>query len=234
MIPLDSLLYKLINNMPTKEEWSRINRGNKNRGRAFERKVADELGWTRIPYSGGMGGEWGKGDVVDGFYNQNGFWIVECKTQPQGSAANVSIKGEWITKTFNAARDANRNPLIATRLKHKHSSWVFLPQASYVFLRNMTTKGWREPYNREESEPSPIETPDVVWTTKARGEEKGFTVQRSWMDEKEWELALIVVVDEKPAGETDEEYYWWMMSLDKFKSLIHDFDIMIYDEEEEE
>lgn len=209
-------------------DWSKLNRNNKNRGRAFERKVAEVLNWTRIPYSGGMGAEWGKGDVVDGFYTQDGYWVCECKTQQKGGLRNVSVRSGWVDKMFDAAVKSSRHPLIATSLYGEAEAFVFLPENSYVFLRNMTTSGWRLPHEEEENKPSPIEMPDVIWTTKARGDGMGFVVQRSWIDaHSDWTMAMIVVQREKKGSPQlpPQEFKWFCLRLKDFRDLIHEFDV---------
>lgn len=94
-------------------DFARVGRLNKNRGRAFERSVAEYLEWTRVPYSGAMS-DWGGGDVVDGFYEQSGYWSAECKTQPK--SPSLSVKPKWIKQMQKGATNG-RTPIIITRNK---------------------------------------------------------------------------------------------------------------------
>jgi hypothetical protein len=94
-------------------DFKRIGRNNKNRGRAFERHVADFLGWTRVPYSGAQK-DWGGGDVIDGFYTKDGFWTAECKTQKARPDNAILIKAKWIGQMLSAATP-ERRPIIIVK-----------------------------------------------------------------------------------------------------------------------
>lgn len=94
---------------------SRTSRNNKSRGRGFENVVADLLGWTRVPYSGGSK-QWGGADVVDGFYKKKGLWAIECKTQvvKGDKPANIDIKHKWVSQMLGGAV-GGRHGVIAVR-----------------------------------------------------------------------------------------------------------------------
>jgi hypothetical protein len=58
--------------------------------------------------------DWGGGDVVDGFYEKDGYWSAECKTQPK--SPNFSVKAKWIKQMQKGAVNG-RTPIIITRNK---------------------------------------------------------------------------------------------------------------------
>ena len=64
------------------EKQKRINRNNRKRGGAFEKRVADYLGFEVVPYSG-SNARFGYGDV------RNNEWLIECK--------NIKLNGNKIT-----------------------------------------------------------------------------------------------------------------------------------------
>lgn len=176
--------------------WKKLGRNNKNRGRAFEKKVAAVLNWTRVPYSGGSGA-WGEGDVVDGFYARRGKWFAECKTQPYG-VGNVSIRKKWIDRCLESARKENRLPVIITSLYGRSEAWVFLPFKSWFRWCHETG------LNRDIQ---------AQWNTVARGA-GGFCVQKKLLDE-DFRIAQLLVI-----GKDDTVYPWIIMSLDHFKELV--------------
>lgn len=106
---------------------ARRNRANKNRGREFENRCAKFLGWTRVPYSGAQA-HWGKGDVVDKFYEQTGEWHAECKTTI-GQKTGLSINGKWITQMQNHSH--SRRPILFFTRKASTDIWVLLPLMSW-------------------------------------------------------------------------------------------------------
>ena len=65
-----------------KEKQKKINRRNRKRGGAFEKRVADFLGFDVVPYSG-SNARFGYGDV------RNEEWLIECK--------NITPDGDKIT-----------------------------------------------------------------------------------------------------------------------------------------
>jgi hypothetical protein len=118
---------------------ARRNRANKNRGREFENRCAEKLGWTRVPYSGAQA-HWGKGDVVDRFYEKDGEWHAECKTTI-GQKTGLSINGKWIKQMQNHA--ASRRPILFFTRKASATTWVLVPLMSwfhFIGIKNIETR----------------------------------------------------------------------------------------------
>jgi hypothetical protein len=106
---------------------ARRNRANKNRGREFENRCAKALGWTRVPYSGAQA-HWGKGDVVDRFYEKDGEWHAECKTTV-GQKTGISINGKWLKQMRDHA--PTRRPVLFFTRKASTNIWVLAPVISW-------------------------------------------------------------------------------------------------------
>ena len=96
---------------------SRINRNNRERGKAFENKVAKLLGFIRVPYSGSAE-EYGLGDVRDKESQKDARWIGECKTMTPKSTAEINyiIQAKWLI---------GKNSIIA-RAKKQGNKFAFL------------------------------------------------------------------------------------------------------------
>ena len=83
----------------------RINRNNRKRGSAFEKRVADYLDMDVVPYSG-SNSRFGWGDVRDTV------WLGECKNiTPNGH--KITIKTEWIYKNEERAKQIDHIPFLA-------------------------------------------------------------------------------------------------------------------------
>lgn len=152
-------------------DFSKIGRNNKNRGRAFERSVAELLKWQRVPYSGGVK-EWGGGDVVDGGLGRNaGLWASECKTQQPGPVSSISIKKKWVSQMLGAATDTRRPILIVKNVKDKvDDAFVFMLDDTFEWFVKSIRAAIGLNYDRSTRE-------DIVFETKLRGEGHNFVVQ---------------------------------------------------------
>lgn len=76
---------------------SRINRNNRERGKDFERKMADLLGFFRVPYSGAAAG-YGEGDLRDAEDREKSLFLGECKTITPRSQREINyvLKRDWL------------------------------------------------------------------------------------------------------------------------------------------
>lgn len=119
-------------------DFKKIGRNNKNRGRQFEREVADLLGWTRVPYSGAIK-EWGGADVVDGFFTKRGFWAAECKTEilKGDGPANLNIREKWIKQMLGGEQGGRRGILIVRRVRTGGKPGVKGPRPYVVMFEDV-------------------------------------------------------------------------------------------------
>ena len=67
-----------------KSRQKKINNNNRKRGGAFEKRVADYLGFDVVPYSG-SNARFGYGDV------RNEEWLIECKNKESGETNKIDI-----------------------------------------------------------------------------------------------------------------------------------------------
>lgn len=186
-------------------DWAKLGRNNKNRGRAFEKRFAALMGWVWV---GTLRQTLQEGDVVDGFWKQDGFWVAECKTQQRGAKDNISVTDGYITQAYLSAARTGRLPVIAIHLVGLRDDYVFLPQVVAISLMD-----------RIGSEPL---KPDVRFTTVARGGGRGFVVQRSWMKSSKWDIAQVVVCEKGGDGIVGS---WLMMRDFHFKSVLDEHDM---------
>ena len=88
-----------------KEAQKRINNNNRKRGGAFEKRVADFLGFEVVPYSG-SNARFGYGDV------RNEKWLIECKNITL-NGDKLTIQQKWIEKNRERADIYNKLSAIA-------------------------------------------------------------------------------------------------------------------------
>jgi hypothetical protein len=76
---------------------SQRNRNNRERGKAFEVKIAKFMKWWRVPYSGSSD-LYGLGDVRDHEDQRESRYAVECKsiTPKSTKEVNFIIKQDWL------------------------------------------------------------------------------------------------------------------------------------------
>lgn len=198
-------------------DWSTLGRRNKNRGYAWERRVADTLGWTRV---GKIRHTLQKGDVVDGFWGRNGNWIGECKTQPRG-VGNLNVTDGYHKQLYDSGLRSDRYPALFLHLVPEPSGWAILPWTAISFIVAQTGC-----------------EPDVVWTTKSRGRGYGFTIQRRWINKSLWDIAQInvsITAKNRPArvvnwAAADTKMIWWLMRLSYFKEFIDKHKLWVPDD----
>lgn len=186
---------------------SKRNRANKNRGRAFERKVADLLGWTRVPYSGGVK-EWGGGDVVDGYFKNNGIWAAECKTQQP--KASISITDKYINQAIGAVAHSGRFPIIVVKHVGQKHGYVFMTTAGYDYIEDFLKPGAKS---------KRLDVPK-------RGKGEGFIVPVSAMPPEGDVLQVYVVQTRTGYGR-----YWYVVRLDTFADVVRANKLMSFDAE---
>lgn len=188
---------------------SKRNRANKNRGRAFERKVADLLGWTRVPYSGGVK-EWGGGDVVDGYFKNNGQWAAECKTQQP--KASYSITDKYIRQAMSATTHNGRFPVIVVKHVGQKHGYVFMTTAGYDYIEDHFKPGTK--FRK-------LDAPK-------RGKGEGFIVPVDAMPRENDILQVYVVHTRTGYGR-----YWYVVRLDTFADIVTTNKLMSFDRERE-
>lgn len=119
---------------------SKRNRNNRQRGKAFEKKVADFLGFYRVPYSGSAE-NFGLGDVRDRESQDDSLTLGECKSITPRSKAQVNyiLREDWLigkTGVLDHARKSDKLPWLSFT-KVRSALWfvVILPQHFRMFLR---------------------------------------------------------------------------------------------------
>lgn len=96
---------------------SRTNRNNRERGKAFENKMAKFLGWWRIPYSGSSE-LYGLGDIRDHEDQNKARYIGECKSITPRSVKEINyiIQEKWLvgkdSVVARAKKQGNKLPVL--------------------------------------------------------------------------------------------------------------------------
>ena len=118
----------------------KTNRGNRNRGKAFERKVAEYLGYFRVPLSGSAE-MFGLGDVRDVESQDESLTIGECKSISPRSKTEVNyiVKESWLigkNGIIGKCAKKGKMPWLALT-KVRSSLWyvILLPQHFRMFIR---------------------------------------------------------------------------------------------------
>lgn len=102
----------------------KINRCNRKRGSAFEKRVADFLGFEVVPYSG-SNARFGYGDV------RNDKWLIECKNiTPDGD--KLTIKQLWIEKNRERADAVDKNSAIAFMPAGKTDKFILMEYEDFA------------------------------------------------------------------------------------------------------
>jgi hypothetical protein len=208
---------------PNYEAQSRIGRNNKNRGRAFEKKCATALGWTRVPYSGGSG-EWGKGDVVDGFHTKKGIWVAECKTQDGTTSGNLSVKDKWLKQMQKEADETTRVPVLFLRLNGDTNSFVLLPEQSHAYLYEQVQQKEARVGNAN-TDYAGMVFPEYDFDVFTRGNGDGFVLDGDIRRYAERGTVIVVAFNKK----TDEHKKYYVMHFDDFKTVVRDLSIMAFE-----
>lgn len=200
--------------MPDKQDWQRVGARSRDRGKSFERDIADMFGWRRVPFSG-RNAEFGEGDVIDGTVGGAGFWLAECKMRTRGSETVVIERG-WIHQMADCAERSGRFPLLVVGTKHdrdkpSRNAVVLLPPESRDFLfdrvvhaRNRVDFSWA-PRNRHELH---------RWIIARRTTGGGFVITRGELEGAVAGVQVLTDTDEH----TDQT--WLVFKVDAFALLV--------------
>jgi hypothetical protein len=96
---------------------SKTNKNNRERGKAFENKMAKYLGWWRIPYSGSSE-LFGLGDIRDTEDKATARYMGECKSITPRSAKEINyiIQEKWLvgkdSVVARAKKEGNKFPVL--------------------------------------------------------------------------------------------------------------------------
>lgn len=108
------------------EKQKRINRNNRKRGGAFEKRVADYLGFEVVPYSG-SNARFGYGDV------RNNEWLIECKNIKL-NGNKITIKQLWIEKNRERADNVNKKSCIAWMPAGRTDKFILMEDIDFCYL----------------------------------------------------------------------------------------------------
>lgn len=108
------------------EKQKRINRNNRKRGGAFEKRVADFLGFEVVPYSG-SNARFGYGDV------RNDKWLIECKNIKL-DGDKLTIKQLWIEKNRERAGMYNKASAIAFMPAGRIDKFILMEYEDFSIL----------------------------------------------------------------------------------------------------
>lgn len=109
-----------------KEQQKKINRRNRQRGGAFEKRVADYLGFEVVPYSG-SNARFGYGDV------RNDEWLIECKNITLDED-KLTIKQLWIEKNRERADNVNKKSAIAFMPAGRVDKFILMEYEDFTTL----------------------------------------------------------------------------------------------------
>lgn len=102
----------------------KINRNNRKRGGAFEKRVADYLGFEVVPYSG-SNARFGYGDV------RNDEWLIECKNITL-DGDKITIKQLWIDKNRERAYGVDKKSCIAFMPAGKADKFMLMEYENFT------------------------------------------------------------------------------------------------------
>lgn len=102
----------------------KINNNNRKRGGAFEKRVADFLGFEVVPYSG-SNARFGYGDV------RNDEWLIECKNITS-DGDKLTIKQSWIQKNRERADNVGKRSCIAFMPAGKTDKFILMEYEDYT------------------------------------------------------------------------------------------------------
>lgn len=128
-------LYETIieNALKEKEERIRRNRNNRQRGKALEKKLRDDLGLERVPYSG-SNSEFGFGDV------RGQYVLGEAKTiEHKGTQKNIIVLKKDFDDIVKRAHQENKIPWYAYRAPRHSQVYIVMTVADWKLI--MTSAG---------------------------------------------------------------------------------------------
>ena len=134
LYPFDSDQYKTLydgiiaNALTEKKERIRRNRNNRSRGKALEKKLRDELGLERVPYSG-SNSEFGFGDV------RSPYVLGEAKTiEHKGTQKNIIVLKKDFDDIVKRARQENKIPWYAYRAPRHSQVYMVMTMADWKLI----------------------------------------------------------------------------------------------------
>jgi hypothetical protein len=107
-----------------KKTQKKINKNNRKRGGAFEKRVADYLGFEVVPYSG-SNARFGYGDV------RNDEWLIECKNITLDDD-KITIKQLWIEKNRERADNVGKKSCIAFMPAGRADKFILMEYEDYA------------------------------------------------------------------------------------------------------
>lgn len=107
-----------------KSRQKKINNNNRKRGGAFEKRVADYLGFDVVPYSG-SNARFGYGDV------RNEEWLIECKNITL-DGDKITIKQVWIEKNRERADNVGKRSCIAWMPAGRADKFILMEYEDYA------------------------------------------------------------------------------------------------------
>lgn len=107
-----------------KAKQKKINNNNRKRGGAFEKRVADYLGFEVVPYSG-SNARFGYGDV------RNNEWLIECKNITM-DGDKITIKQLWFEKNRERADGVGKKSCIAWMPAGKADKFIIMEYEDYA------------------------------------------------------------------------------------------------------
>lgn len=118
---------------------SQRNRNNRERGKAFEKKMADFLGWIRVPYSGSAE-VFGLGDIRDHEDQQQTRYMGECKsiTPKSTKEINYIVQEKWLVGkdsiVARAKKQGNKMPLVLLTKAKSSLTFVILRDRDFKMM----------------------------------------------------------------------------------------------------
>ena len=109
-----------------REKQKKINKNNRKRGGAFEKRVADFLGFEVVPYSG-SNARFGYGDV------RSDEWLIECKNITL-DGDKITIKQLWIDKNRERADNVGKRSAIAWMPAGKADKFILMEYRDFITL----------------------------------------------------------------------------------------------------
>ena len=115
-------------------EVAKRNRNNRMRGAKFEKKVAEILDMSVVPYSG-SNARFGWSDVRDSEDKNKSIWMGECKNITiKDGETSVTIKREWLTKNDERAYGSKAIPFLAFMISGKPEKYIVLDENVMTFI----------------------------------------------------------------------------------------------------
>ena len=102
----------------------KINKRNRSRGGAFEKRCADILDMDVVPYSG-SNSRFGFGDIRDTM------WLGECKNITSNDGL-VTLQQKWFTKNCDRALNINHIPFLAFMQAGRPDKYIVIERSTFA------------------------------------------------------------------------------------------------------